>query len=55
MRINYNKSDLITMNVTDEDKTALARTFCCNIGDFPIKYLGSLYISANSKGKTFNQ
>ena len=40
MRINYNKSDLITLGISEEDKLALARCFCCNIGDFPIKYLG---------------
>jgi len=40
MKINYNKSDLITMGASEEEKTALARLFCCNIGDFPIKYLG---------------
>ena len=40
MKINYNKSDLITMGASEEEKTALARFFCCNIGDFPIKYLG---------------
>ena len=40
MRINYNKSDLITLGISEEDKLPLARCFCCNIGDFPIKYLG---------------
>ena len=46
MKINYNKSDLITMGASEEEKTALARLFCCNIGDFPIKYLGvPLYIT----------
>ena len=40
MKINYNKSDLLTLGISEEDKRALARCFCCNIGSFPIKYLG---------------
>ena len=40
MKINYNKSDLLTLGISEEDKLALARCFCCNIGSFPIKYLG---------------
>jgi len=40
MKINYNKSDLLTMNLTEDENSALARLFCCNIGCFPIKYLG---------------
>lgn len=40
MRINYNKSDIITMGISKDGKSTLARLFCPNIGDFPIKYLG---------------
>ena len=40
MKINYNKSDFLTLGISEEDKLALARCFCCNIGSFPIKYLG---------------
>ena len=40
MKINYNKSDLLTLNLSDDENLAFARLFCCNIGNFPIKYLG---------------
>ena len=40
MKINYNKSDLLTLGLEEEENLALARLFCCNIGNFPIKYLG---------------
>ena len=40
MKINYNKIDLITLGVDEEEKNALARLFCCKMGDLPIKYLG---------------
>jgi hypothetical protein len=39
MKINYNKSELITLGPTEDEKSALARLFCCNIGDSSIKYL----------------
>jgi hypothetical protein len=54
MKINYNKSDLLTMNVTEEEDSALARLFCCNIGKFPIKYLGVSLHLLNLEGMTFN-
>ena len=40
MKINYHKSDLLTLNMPEEEKNNLARLFCCNISSFPIKYLG---------------
>ena len=40
MKINYNKSDLLTLGLEEEENLALARLFCCKIGNFPIKYLG---------------
>jgi hypothetical protein len=40
MKINYNKSDLLTLNLSDDENLVFARLFCCNIGNFPIKYLG---------------
>ena len=40
MKIYYNKSHLITLGVPEELKVKLARLFCCNIGELPIKYLG---------------
>ena len=40
MKINYHKSDLMTLNLDEDEQNALARLFCCNISTFPIKYLG---------------
>lgn len=46
MKINYDKSDLLTIGVEEERVNELAKIFCCKIGDFPIKYLGvSLHFS----------
>ena len=39
MKINYHKSDLLTLNTSEEEQNILARLFCCNISSFPIKYL----------------
>ena len=40
MKINYHKSDLLTLGLDEDENNSLARLFCCNIGSFPIKYLG---------------
>ena len=40
MKINYHKSDLMTLNLDEDEQNSLAKLFCCNIGSFPIKYLG---------------
>ena len=40
MKINYNKIDLLTLGLDEDENNSLARLFCCNIGSFPIKYLG---------------
>uniref|UniRef100_A0A8I6YIX2 Reverse transcriptase zinc-binding domain-containing protein n=1 Tax=Hordeum vulgare subsp. vulgare TaxID=112509 RepID=A0A8I6YIX2_HORVV len=40
MKINFHKSDLITINVDECRAKSFAQIFCCNIGSFPIKYLG---------------
>ena len=39
MKINYDKSDLLTIGIEEVVKD-VAKIFCCKIGDFPIKYLG---------------
>jgi hypothetical protein len=39
MKINYNKSDLVPVNL-EEETNAYARIFCCKLGAFPFKYLG---------------
>lgn len=40
MRVNFHKSELITMNVEVEDTQRIADIFNCPIGSFPLKYLG---------------
>jgi hypothetical protein len=40
MRVNYNKSELIPMNVEDQEVGEIASVFGCPVGTFPIKYLG---------------
>jgi hypothetical protein len=40
IKINYDKSDLLTIGAEEERVNKLAKDFCCKTGDFPIKYLG---------------
>jgi hypothetical protein len=40
MKINFHKSDLMTINIGHEEANAFAQIFCCKIGAFPFKYLG---------------
>ena len=40
MRINYHKSDLLTINVEAEEANLFAQIFGCKIDDFPFTYLG---------------
>lgn len=40
MKINYNKSDMTSLNLSDEETNQLAKIFCCKIGKFPFRYLG---------------
>ena len=40
MRINFHKSELISMNVEPEVVHNLAHLFSCPVGTLPIKYLG---------------
>ena len=40
MRINYSKSELVPINLCEDDVNALKSIFGCSIGTFPIKYLG---------------
>lgn len=39
-KINYEKSDLMTIGLEEEGINLYARLFCCKIGSFPLKYLG---------------
>ena len=40
MKINYDKSDILTIGMDDERINEFARVLCCKKGDFPLKYLG---------------
>jgi hypothetical protein len=40
MRINYHKSELVPLNLSEEQVHLAAHIFSCPIGSFPIKYLG---------------
>ena len=54
MRINYSKSELVPINLCEEDVAELKLVFGCIVGSFPIKYLGSPSIMINSEGRTCN-
>ena len=40
MKINYDKSDFLTIGMDEDSTNAFAKIFCCNKSEFPIKYLG---------------
>src|SRR3954466_6577998 len=40
MRINYHKSELIPINMTETDARPFLDIFECIMGNFPVKYLG---------------
>lgn len=40
MRINYYKSDLLTIGLQEDETNCFAKIFCCKKSDIPIKYLG---------------
>jgi len=39
MKINYDKSDLLTIGVDEERVNDFAKIFCCKIGEFTLKFL----------------
>jgi hypothetical protein len=39
MKINYNKSDLIPVNLSEQETQMYSRILCYKVGSFPIKYL----------------
>jgi hypothetical protein len=39
MKINYNKSDLTSINLEEDEAVRFASIFCCKLGSFPFKYL----------------
>jgi hypothetical protein len=40
MKINYNKSDMIAVNMSEDQTNNFAKNFCCKVGKFPFTYLG---------------
>jgi hypothetical protein len=40
MKINYNKSDMVPVNLSEEETLQYSKIFGCKIGSFPFKYLG---------------
>jgi hypothetical protein len=40
MKINYNKSDVVPINLNEEETQMYSRIFCFKLGAFPFKYLG---------------
>jgi hypothetical protein len=40
MKINYNKSDMVPINLSEEETHLYSMIFCCKLGTFPFKYLG---------------
>jgi hypothetical protein len=40
MKINYNKNDLVPVNLDAEETRQYCKIFCCKVGPFPFKYLG---------------
>jgi hypothetical protein len=40
MRINFDKSDLLTLGMEKNRANEYSKVFCCKKGEFPIKYLG---------------
>ena len=40
MRINFDKSDMLTIGIEGDRMNEYAKFFCYKKGDFPIKYLG---------------
>jgi hypothetical protein len=40
MKINYDKSDLLTIGLSPDNSNEYAMVFCCKLSEFPIKYFG---------------
>jgi hypothetical protein len=39
-RVNFHKSEIITLNIDEAETKSIASFFNCPIGSFPLKYLG---------------
>jgi hypothetical protein len=42
LKINYTKSEIIHLNISEQECTIMTQSFGCKIGKFLIKYLGAL-------------
>jgi hypothetical protein len=40
MKVNFHKSELVPMNISEEEAHDLSHLFSCPLGSFPLKYLG---------------
>lgn len=54
-KINYDKSDLLTIGIDEERVNELAKIFHCKVGNFVIKYLGVPLHFSKLKKKISNQ
>jgi len=41
MRVNFHKSEILTMNLEEEESKEICSIFNCPAGSFPLKYLGA--------------
>jgi hypothetical protein len=54
MRINYDKSELIPLSIDEDELKTYVNIIGCDVGKFPIKYLGIPLHYISSEGKTCN-
>jgi hypothetical protein len=47
LKINYAKSEIISLNISEQESIEIAQLYGCKISKFLIKYLGFLYIRKN--------
>ena len=40
LKINYDKCEVVPINMNEDDAKLLSQIFCCKLGDLPLKYLG---------------
>jgi hypothetical protein len=47
MKINFHKSNMTPINMEENISHQFAKNFCCKMGSFPFRYLGSLFTLRN--------
>jgi hypothetical protein len=52
LKVNYNNSQMLPINVSDEEIHTLASTFGCTVGTLPFTYLGLPMGKLNQEWKT---